>query len=428
LFEQFGEALFGSASGGCAYSRKPEFDTLEERQLLSGFTVGNIVQTVSPVSLVGAPQQPSNLSGFTVGNIAHTSPPISLTGLPQQYSNMSSVTDASGRTVFFEITADQSVWYWTPSYQSNGWHNTGEKALSVSAGTDGVGNAAAFVIGTDHAVHEYLVATESWISLGGYALSISATQSPGFPNIVYAIGSDSKLYATSGFGGWTALGSPVGTSTNGELETISSIDYVGANGYPLSVCYATDSNGKVWQWTSLPMNGGGFGGVPGGTWSSTGGANAIQIAAGYDYNANPVVYALSWDHRVWVYDGGSWSSVGGTSTYALEISAGRSWAANNPSRNVVYAIGGNHSVYVFNNSANATWRSSVGWQDLGGYATAITAEAVHYTDYIDGVFANDAYNNVYEYLPGLSTSSGSYSYWAPLYGPQVHQSTTPLFS
>jgi hypothetical protein len=352
---------------------------------------------------------------------------VRLAGDPQQLANMSSVTDSSGHTVFFEITPDQRLWY---STQPGVWCETAGHVLSVSAGTDN-GAAVAYVIGTNHAVYEYSPALDQWKSLGGYALSISATQGPsGFvPSLVYAIGSDAKLYVNDGWTGWHNLGSPVGTSTNGELVTLSTVDYLSGSTVQ-SVCYATDQSGNVWQCTNEIWNGGGGMGGLGwspaysGNWSSTGGTNAIQIGAGYDYHGNPLVYSLTWDHRVWVYDGGSWSSVGGTNTYALEISAGRSWGANDPSRNIVYVIGGNHSVYVYNNSANSSWGSSIAWQDLGGYATAITAEAVNQADGIDRVFANDSYDNVYEYLPGFR---GTYSYWAALYGPQMLQLTTPLF-
>jgi hypothetical protein len=85
---------------------------------------------------------------------------------------------------------------------------------------------------------------------------------------------------------------------------------------------------------------------------------------------------------------------------------------------VLFAIGGNHSVYFYNNRANPTWGSSSTWQDLGGYATAITAEGVidgHFVD--NGVFANDYYDYAHIYWNG----------WQSLVGPPLQQSTTPLF-
>jgi hypothetical protein len=392
IFEQLGGGLFQLPSGRRPESMKPAVEALEERQLMSIVVGGGI------------------------GG-------VSLAGEPQQLSNMSSVTDSSGHTVLFEITPDQSLWY---STSPGVWHQTTGKALSVSAGVDPGGAAVAYVIGTNHAVYEYSPTLDQWNSLGGYAFSISATQGPaGFvPSLVYAIGSDAKLYVNDGVTGWHNLGSPVGTSTNGELVTISTVNYYSGSTVQ-SVCYATDQSGSLWLCTNEIWNGGspgmgGFGWIPSysANWASTGGTNAIQIAAGYDYSDNPVVYSLTWDHRVWVYDKGAWSSVGDKNTYALEISAGRSWGANDPSRNVVFAIGGNHSVYIYDNRADQTWANSTTWQDLGGYATAITAEGVidgHFVD--NGVFANNYYGYVYVYQNG----------WDNLYGPQMHQSTTPLF-
>jgi hypothetical protein len=147
------------------------------------------------------------------------------------------------------------------------------------------------------------------------------------------------------------------------------------------------------------------------TWQFTGGRNAVQIAASFDGYGNPIVYALNQNRTVSVFDQWNWSNLGG---YALEISAGRSWGNGNPTQNIFCEIGGNHHVYVYNNSASSTWGTGF-WQDLGGYATAISAEAIEGNS-INDLFANDYYNDPYVYSSG----------WENLNGPRMHASFTPI--
>jgi hypothetical protein len=150
----------------------------------------------------------------------------------------------------------------------------------------------------------------------------------------------------------------------------------------------------------------------------------VQIAASYDSSGNPIVYALSYYPplygTVWVLDGG-WHNLGyNPDGYALEISAGRDADVTvqgdlGPTQNIFYAIGQNHHVYVYNNSASSTWGTGY-WTNLGGYATALTPEAIHLNSF-DGAFADAPDHKAYEWY-GLS--------WHGLLGPQLNTSYTPL--
>jgi hypothetical protein len=342
---------------------------------------------------------------------------------------MTSVRDFCGNTYFFQINSDQTVSYRSDQDSSGTWHNLGVKALSVSAGRDGSGFAVVYTIALDHSVSEYHTASAIgsggpyWNYLGGWAYSISGTQgSDGSPELLYAIGSNGQLYvnATDYNNGWVWLGSPVVNGQHISLYTISALSYVHANALPQSVCYATDGAGDVWEFTLQdPYNP-----QDKGSWSSMLGTNDVQIAASFNSNGDPIVYALSVANgylgSVWVLDGG-WHDLGG---YALEISASRSPydGISNPLHNTFCEIGQNHNVYVYNNSGSSTWGNGY-WQDLGGYATAITAEAVQIpypnTNSVDHIFADAPDHTAYDFYNG---------YWHGLLGYQLNPSATPIAS
>jgi hypothetical protein len=341
---------------------------------------------------------------------------------------MTSVRDFWGYTYFFQINSDQTVSYRSDHDPSGTWHNLGVKALSVSAGRDLSGSAVVYTIALDHSVSEYDTASASagfygpgWKYLGGWAYSISGTQGveSAEPGLVYAIGSNGQLYvdAADFNSGWVWLGSPV---VNGQrlnsLYTISALSYELQNAPAQSVCYATDGAGDVWEFTlqdpAYPQKGG--------SWSSMLATNVAQIAASFNSTGNPIVYALSYENgyygTVWVLDGG-WHDLGGS---ALEISASRDpgigYGGNNV-RNTFFEIGADHSVWVYNNSG-VTWGYGY-WQDLGGHATALTAEAVAslYPNSIDHLFADISDQRAYDFYGGS---------WHGLLGQQLNTSYTPL--
>jgi hypothetical protein len=335
---------------------------------------------------------------------------------------MTSVRDFWDNTYFFQINSDQTVSYRSDRDSSGTWHNLGVKALSVSAGRDGSGSAVVYTIAQDHSVWEYDTSSEfwgGWKYLGGWAYSISATQgSDGSPELLYAIGSTGQLYvnATDYNNGWVWLGSPVNNGQHLNLYTISALSYEHENALPQSVCYATDGVGDVWEFTLQdpynPQNRG--------SWSSMLATNVVQIAASFNTNGDPIVYALSyandsWGH-VWVLDGG-WHDLGGS---ALAISASRDPGDGygNPLHNTFFVIGRNHDVVAYNNSGSSTWGNGY-WQDTGGYATAITAEAVQslYPNSIDHIFADLPDNTAWDFYSGS---------WHRLLGYQLNPSYTPL--
>jgi hypothetical protein len=399
FLKQLGGASFSPLSGGPSHAFRPRVQALEERQLLSGFT------------------------GVTFG---HPPPPVQLQGVqPQQLSNMSSVRDFYGCTYFFQMNSDQTVSYRSDNDPSGTWHNLGVKALSVSAGRDAGGDAVVYIIALDHSVAEYQTGSvwpgmdgPGWKNLGGWAYSISATQGwENEPGLLYAIGSTGHLYVNStDFNtGWVWLGSPV---VNGQhinsLYTISALSDQPENAPARSVCYATDGAGDVYEFTlqdptSLQKRG---------SWSSMLGTNVAQIAASFDSNGNPIVYALSYANgyygTVWVWDG-SWHDLGGS---ALEISASRDRAPGTAGgQNAFYEIAWDHSVRVYNNAGSMTWGNGY-WENLGGYATALTAEAAAvYPDSIDQLFADISDRSAYDCYGGS---------WHGLLGQQLNTSYTPL--
>jgi hypothetical protein len=369
------------------------------------------------------------LSGFTVGPIGQPPPPINLEAVQQQLSNMTSVRDYWGNTYFFQINSDQTVSYRSDNDPSGTWHNLGFKALSVSAGRDVGAAPVVYIIAQNHSVWEYDTGVPGfygpeWKYLGGWVYSISGTQGveSAEPGLLYVIGSNGQLYvnAPDFNSGWVGLGSPV--LNNGQhvpLYTISALSYEHENAPPQSVCYATDAAGDVWKYSLQdPINP-----QKGGSWSSMLATNVVQIAASFNSNGDPIVYALSYENgylgSVWVLDGG-WHDLGG---YALEISASRDpgigYGANSL-RNTFFEIGKNHNVYVYNDSGNSTWGNGY-WQDLGGYATALTAEAVEslYPNSIDHIFAD---------VSGQRASDFHNGSWQDLLGYQLNPSATPLAS
>jgi hypothetical protein len=384
---------------------KPAVESLEERQLMS-FVVGG------------------SIGGLTLGGGAGT---LNVGGAPQPLSNMSSVSDYFGNTDFFQINADYTVSYNTSSDPSGTWHNTGVPAASVSAGTSNSGLAVVGVIKRDQSVWVYNPGSVAWgipagwTNLNGKGLAISVTQGPeDASGLVYVIGTDSHLYVQDTEGhGWAALGTP--TLSNGQhvtLDTISALSYWGSAG-PASVCYATDNVGEVWKCTLNNPSSIQAGGI----WTALGGPTAVQIAASFDADHKPIVYALSYNqfNNVSVFSNGGWTNLGED---ALEISAGRSWGPSGvgPTRNTVYAVTDSHQVFVLDNSAYSDWThvNTAGgptWQPLGGNATAITAEATAAPGWLGNrVFESDANSYAYVYNNG----------WNNLLGTKMNPSYTPL--
>ena len=359
------------------------------------------------------------LMSIVVGGLTKS---LNLGGAPQPLSNMTSATDALFNTFFFQIGSDHTLSY--TSDQNRGQEHTGVPALSISAGTAN-GYAVVGVIKPDQSIWLYTpgepfyTSNQQWTCLGGKALSISVTNNArgglGGLGQVYVIGTDYNLYVQDSLypRGWVCLGAPAPNGQRVSLETISALAYTDNHFDDYSVCYALDSGGGVWECTlqdpvNLSRNG-----TSGETWSYLGGPNAVQIAASFDPNHNPIVYALTYNqfNNVSVFDGG-WTNLGGD---ALEISAARSDYGCAACHNTVFAVMDNHQVSVFDNSAFSDWshvNTSTGptWQSLGGYAGAITAEAA------DVVYAANADNYASVYNNG----------WVSLQMPQMNPSYVPL--
>jgi hypothetical protein len=377
FFDQLGGGLFEPSCGRRPESLKPAVEALEERRLMS----------------------------IVVGGLSGS---LNVGGAPQPLSNMSSTTDAFFNTFFFQISADHTLSYTSSSVPNGTRADTGVQANSISAGTVD-GYAVVGVIKPDQSIWLYTPgepfysSSAQWTYLGGKALSIGVTNDDrgglGGLGQVYVIGTDYNLYVQDSLSphGWVCLGAPSLNGQHVSLETISALAYTDNHYGDHSVCYAVDSVGDVWQCTlqdpyNLSRNG-----TSGGIWSNLGGTNTVQIAASFDANHIPIVYALSYNqfNNVSVFDGG-WTNLGGD---ALEISAARSDYSCTACHNTVFAIMDNHQVSVLNNSAFSDWthvNTNYGpiWQSLGGYATAITAEAA------DVVYASDANNYAYVYNNG----------------------------
>jgi hypothetical protein len=356
----------------------------------------------------------------------------------QPLSHLSSVATGDG-TYYFEIDAQGYVEYTNNAGQT--WTNTGDGAYTVSAGIDGLGNADVWVIGGDNNVYVIHTASAgpggpssgpgyfSNLGLNG-AKAISALQGPlpASPHqnvntggtIVYALGPDNQLYMNTESGSnstWKLLGTP----SNAPLVTISA---VGTQSFPPgggrnlgSVCFATDSNGYVWEF-STPDD-------ITGTWIDTGGRNAVQIAASFGSNSyakDSMVYVLTNDGTVKEWGdprtGNTWTSLG---SGFVEISADRTdpsiTGVPQPVTGIVYAIAASshnlHELTIYKD------------KNLGGNATAVTSEGgvalatdQHYNPWV--------YADPHGYDPWYYNLPSNYTGWYNLNGPQMWQQSTPV--
>jgi hypothetical protein len=206
--------------------------------------------------------------------------------------------------------------------------------------------------------------------------------------------------------------SAVGTET--PPSGASKVAYAG------SVCFATDSNGYIWEY-STPND-------VSGLWYDTGGRNVVQIAASYGNNANPsppMVYALTTDGKVWEWGapqkGNAWQSLG---SGFVEISAERTYPGFSA---VPLPIGAVYAIAA--SSHNLHELTLYKDRNLGGDYTAITAEGDVAlgtgSSYKPGVYADPSSFDPWAYDGYLSST---YTGWYDMNGPQMLAQSTPIFA
>jgi Calpain family cysteine protease/Tectonin domain len=224
------------------------------------------------------------------------------------------------QSAVFAIGTNNAVYM---NKDATGFVSLGGYALQISAGLDSAGNPEVYAIGGDNAVYVNHLTGGGWVDLGGSVTAISATVG----NTVYAIGGGNAVYVNSG-SGWVDLGSSAKAISAG----------LGAAGNP--EVYDIGTNNAVY------VN-------SGSGWVNQGG-NMKAISA----TAGNTVYAIGTNNVVYVNSGSGWVDLGG---FVTAISAGLDGAG----RPEVYGIGGGNATYVNDNGS--------GWVDLGGYVVEISA-------------------------------------------------------
>jgi hypothetical protein len=226
--------------------------------------------------------------------------------------------------------------------------NLGGYAKQVSAGLDATNRPEVYAIGADNAV--WLSKGSSWVSLGGYFKSISAT----VENTIYAIGTNDDIFVGHGTPGTGWFDSGL------KVRQISA----GADVLGNPEVYAIGFNNQVYA-------GNGSGG-PGGF--SDWGGYAKQISAGID----ATVFAIGGDNAVYKDHGSGsgtgWVSLGG---YAKQISAGIDGAFGP----YVLAIGLNDGLWSNHGSGwvtfGSTYVTDVSGPSIGNFGVSPPADLAY---------------------------------------------------
>ena len=122
--------------------------------------------------------------------------------------------------------------------RGSGFVSLGGYALQISAGLTAAGSPEVFAIGSNNALYVNHLDGKGWVGLGGYVKAISATTN----NTVFAIGSNDSVYVNSGSGfvslGGYALTISAGLNAAGSPEVFA----IGSN----DALYVNQLNGSGW--------------------------------------------------------------------------------------------------------------------------------------------------------------------------------------
>jgi Tectonin domain len=153
-------------------------------------------------------------------------------------STLSAISWTSGglqHSATFGIGSNDSVYI---NEDATGWVSLGGYAQQISAGLNAAGSPEVFAIGSNDALYVNHLDGKGWVGLGGYVKAISATTD----NTVFAIGSNDSVYVNSGSGfvslGGYALQISAGLNAAGSPEVFA----IGSN----NALYLNHLDGKGW--------------------------------------------------------------------------------------------------------------------------------------------------------------------------------------
>jgi hypothetical protein len=289
---------------------------------------------------------------------------ISLGGYVKQ---ISAGLDGDGNPEVYGIGIDDALYV----NKGNGWVDLGGYVKGLSA----TARDTVYVIGSDNSVFMN-VGGKGYVSLGGYALDISAGLDNQGDAEVYAIGSDHALFVNSG-GGFVRLGGYVKAISATVHNTVYAIGrddsasihnskFVRLGGYVKEISAGLDADGKpelfaIGKSNSLLVNKGkGF--VDLGGYVRDIAAPTVGVGEPGD-----VAYGIGSDHDGFLNQSGSFTDLGGyiqVTTQPGGTTGAASWADDIGPHQAFYVIGSDDAVYVSVDGGE--------FSRLGGYAKQIS--------------------------------------------------------
>jgi hypothetical protein len=254
----------------------------------------------------------TNGSHKTISYSTLTVNPVSLPSPPWTDTGGHLVSVVAGHGEVFGLDGNNSVWV----YRDNGgWAHLGGDALSISVGSDAVGQDELWVVGANYSIYRY--DQGSWAFIGGQLASIAAGRGE-----VFGLGGGNAVWVYRDKGGWANTGASgmsmsVGTDASGtndelwlvggnyELYRYTQGSWLDTQGQLASIAaghgevFGRDGKNSVWIYRD---NGG---------WDHTV-AFASSLAVGTDASGkNDELWVSGGSNSIWLYNGGAWTPTGG---------------------------------------------------------------------------------------------------------------------
>jgi hypothetical protein len=244
--------------------------------------------------------------------------------------SISAVTDGAGNADVYAVTSDHHLWEHTPTswlYLSAG------SFQQLSAATNSAGNAVIFAVLTDHSLWENssLFPGDHWglLSPGGTILSISAVTDSAGHDDVYAITSDSHLWEHTPIG-WAFL-------SGDYFHQISA----GLNGASQAIVFGVGTDDSLLEYNPA------FAGnhlqllSPAGT--------ILSVSAG----AADQVFAVTADNHLWAHSAAGWAILSTGSFASL------SGAKNSAGQGDLFAVLSDTSFWEYDPAFPGLWQDLV---------------------------------------------------------------------
>jgi FG-GAP-like repeat len=253
--------------------------------------------------------------------------------------SISAITDGAGNADVYAVTSDHHLW----EHTATGWAILSAGSfLQLSAATNAAGNAVIFAVLTDHSLYENnpTFPNDHWrlLSPAGTILSISAVTDTAGNDDVYAVTSDTHLWEHTPTG-WTPLSS-------GAFQQVSA----GLNAAGQAIVFGVLTDHSLWE------NNSAFTGNPWHLLSSAGSILSISAAGADD------VFAITSDKHLWEHSTGGWAI---RSTGSFESLSG---ATNTAGQGDVFAVLTDTSFWEYD-------PAFPGWQNLVKSGVAFGAAA-----------------------------------------------------